>query len=406
MDLMQLIRNMQGSQQASVAPNGMDNILKVLGIQGNRQSVNSPGFPSGGNGGGIVATPEQEAMSEELSRRLGVQSPDDILVQGNRGPQDLPPAERDMSDYQMGPPVSLGNNDWIEEGIAWEENRPKRKGMFGMKGTLRDVLGTVGDAFLVQSGNKPVYAPRKEQERSMDAMAGFTQSPLAAVERLVASGRTEEAAKLYDDIQQNKVRTAQMESLNASREDQATTRGQARFEKARAYTSALLNAAGTDPAKLQFALQAAEKAARMAGVSMEDLGIEEDMTPEQLALIADAGMTVNQQEGWPRRDRQLDQGERRIDVSEQQGNRRLDIAQQNANRPRGGSQPRLPTEAAEIARIRGKVNRGEKLAPGDAQTWQTYQNKGSGKSSRTSRRSVTPPGASGNRPRIVNVRDK
>lgn len=417
MDFMQLVRNMQGSQQQSYgAPNGLNNILKVLGIEGVGQTSELPAI-GGGNGGGIVATPEQEAMSEELARRFGVPGVentqyDDILVQGNRGPVAQGEApELDPNAYATPAPVSLENDDWVEEGIAWEKSRPKRSGMFGMKGTLREVLGTLGDAFLVQSGNKPVYAPRKEQERNMDAMAGFTASPLAAVERLVAAGRTEEAAELYDDIQQNKVRTAQMESLKASREDQAMTRGQARFDKARLYTSALLNAAGDDPERVSYALQQAERAATAAGTTLEELGIEQGMTPAQRQVYATAGMNTYQQEGLERRDRSLDQGDRRIDISEDQGNRRIAIAQQNAETARqrmlksgsSGSRPRSDTEL-EYFRALEAIPPSQRSAEQNAWVRKyTGQNTGT---SRSTRRQVNPPGAASNRPRIVNVRDK
>lgn len=52
-------------------------------------------------------------------------------------------------------------------------NAPERKGMFGIKGTLRDVLGLVGDAFLVQSGNNPIYRTTREKERVSDALIGM-----------------------------------------------------------------------------------------------------------------------------------------------------------------------------------------------------------------------------------------
>src|SRR3546814_8133018 len=50
------------------------------------------------------------------------------------------------------------------------ENLPEHKGMFGLKGTLRDVVGMLGDAFLVQSGNKAVYATQRQQEKAGDAL--------------------------------------------------------------------------------------------------------------------------------------------------------------------------------------------------------------------------------------------
>lgn len=352
---------------------------------------------------------------QELLASLGVrqaQEPtEDILVQGQRGPASVGEApELDPDAYATPAPVSLENDDWVEEGIAWEKSRPKRAGMFGMKGTLRDVLGTLGDAFLVQGGAKPVYAPRKEQEREMDAMAGFSANPLAAVERLVAAGRTEEAAELYDDIQQNKVRTAQMESLKASREDQAMTRGQARFDKARLYTSALLNAAGDDPERLGYALQQAERAAAAAGTTLEELGIEESMTPAQREVYAQAGMNTYQQEGLKYRERALDQTDRRIDITEQQGAQRIAIARQNAETARqrmlkSGSRGSNRAETTlEYFKALEKIP-ADQRSP-DQNAWMRKYTGQNTSTNRSNRRPVKPTSGTGSRPRIVNVRDK
>ena len=74
-----------------------------------------------------------------------------------------------------------------EADIKETEEASQRRGMFGMKGTLRDVIGVLGDAFLIQSGNAPIYAPTRRRERISDAMAGFTQGgqeALNAAERV------------------------------------------------------------------------------------------------------------------------------------------------------------------------------------------------------------------------------
>ena len=71
------------------------------------------------------------------------------------------------------------------------------KGMFGIKGTARDILGVLGDAFLTQSGNKQIYRPQREQERQADALASFTDNPLEAVQRLNNAGFPEQAQELY-----------------------------------------------------------------------------------------------------------------------------------------------------------------------------------------------------------------
>src|SRR6478735_10037782 len=57
-------------------------------------------------------------------------------------------------------------------------------GMFGMHGTVRDIVGALGDAFLTQSGNPRMYEPQREQERLSEAMRGFANDPMAAIQRI------------------------------------------------------------------------------------------------------------------------------------------------------------------------------------------------------------------------------
>ena len=61
---------------------------------------------------------------------------------------------------------------------------PQHSGMFGLKGTFRDVLGVLGDAFLMNSGINPIYSDQLHQEKIGDALAGFDQDPLSAIQRL------------------------------------------------------------------------------------------------------------------------------------------------------------------------------------------------------------------------------
>jgi hypothetical protein len=92
--------------------------------------------------------------------------------------------------------ASPGGNDLPASSPA-----PQHKGLFGIHGTLRDIIGGLGDAFLVQSGNKPLYSIQRQQEKEGDAMRDFVSNPLAAVQRL-AQENPELAAKIYDDYQQ------------------------------------------------------------------------------------------------------------------------------------------------------------------------------------------------------------
>lgn len=75
-------------------------------------------------------------------------------------------------------------------------------GMFGLHGAARNILGTLGDAFLVQSGNHPVYAPQRDREREANAMRTLTDDPMHAIQAL--SRENPAAARtMYNDYLQN-----------------------------------------------------------------------------------------------------------------------------------------------------------------------------------------------------------
>ena len=279
-----------------------------------------------------------------------------------------------------------GNRNVLEEAQYSMEQAPERKGMFGMKGTLRDILGTVGDAFLIGTGRNAIYTPGREREKMGDAMAGFTGSPesvRASAERLAALGYVDEAQKLIQQYEQQQLRNAQLESLEASRASQASDRAAGNFTDA---MDRIGRAFATD-APPELKLEFAGRIAQAYGTSLEELGIRPDITPEEMAMIAGSDMTVNQQRNFPLAERRVATGE----YNAQTG--RI-----NANRPRRGPQPRNPTEASELARIRNRLNNGEPLSEGDKATWERYQN-GTRGGSGNGRRQVTPP--SNSRFRII-----
>lgn len=135
-------------------------------------------------------------------------------------------------------PMRLGNRDFIQQGLQDRENSQpgkgdnQHKGMFGVKGTMRDILGMMGDAFLTQSGNKSVYAPQRQQEKISDAMAGFSQEadPRAYLERLASlPGGAEMAQKAYDDLIQNQTRQGTSQSTVQKNKGEAFKEGSRLF---------------------------------------------------------------------------------------------------------------------------------------------------------------------------------
>lgn len=219
----------------------------------------------------------------------------DLIVNGKKDtPRQAPPLA------SLLPPYDAGRAEELQQR---SEQYPERKGrLFGTKGTLRDVLGTLGDAFLVQSGNKAVYAPRREQERLADAMGGFytgnESEQLAALEQ-ASYENPEMASKLYGDYMQNKARQAQVQSVADNRENMAATRKASIIDKFTTKFGQALNGATTDEQR-QAILRVAGKQAASMGISLEDIGVEDGtLTPEEQQAFVSGATTVNQQNTLP-----------------------------------------------------------------------------------------------------------
>lgn len=263
------------------------------------------------------------------------------------------PAAPDAPVLTNGPDApDFGNRSYVEAARAAMQNVPERSGMFGTRGTLRDILGTLGDAFLLQSGNKAMYAPQRELERNQDALSGFTANPAAAVERLAQFGDPEFAAKLYDMTEANRLRQTQIQGMNDARISQSDKRN---FDKRE---TGLNRMSRWVRGGLPFdKIVAAAKKYDITPEELAELGVTPDMTAEQRSQFASGDMTVNQQEQIPLRKEQLD------------------ISRQNAvssriraNRPPAGRAAPQPTNAAMAAPLIAKVKAGKSLTPGETET--------------------------------------
>lgn len=238
-----------------------------------------------------------------------------IIVEGRESPADP------MADYipnSMNPPFdadgrNMNNQIDIAEARAANEQGQKtadRKGLFGTKGTLRDVLGLVGDAFLIQSGNNPIYTPGRRREQLSDAAAGFTAGPeqaIAAIERM-AQIDMGAAKDMYDSFLLNQDRSFDNRLNKAKEERRNTDLGLERFDEVNDYVARRLNAAVKTgrPDSLEEAITDIERYARSNNISMEQIGDLRSMRKEQLAEIAQTGMTPYQQIRTGQMDRGLE----------------------------------------------------------------------------------------------------
>ena len=249
-------------------------------------------------------------------------------------------------------PVFLGNTGNVqatEQAVRKGQEVSDRKGMFGVKGTLRDILGLVGDSFLVQGGRDPYYAPRRRQEQISDAWAGASENPQAAAER-VGYYDPKLGQEILNDAETSLLKKAQLESLKSSRASDIQTEELARFKKVRDIVGGLFNTPGAvvDGKLNPQALQIADRMAKAAGLTLEDLLITADMDEQQVREYAMSVLDPYKQETLEDRDVSLEQGNR--NATSREISARASIIR--AQRPPAGRAPRAKTDGERFDEFR------------------------------------------------------
>lgn len=315
-------------------------------------------------------------LAQQIS---GTVEPDPIIVDGQRASIDPIARVDPYEDF-------LVNNSQAVEELAdnrsINEEVSQHKGLFGVKGTLRDVLGTLGDAFLVQSGNKRIFAPQRERERQGDAMAGFTRDPRAAAERM-AIHNPEMAAQMMARIQAQETARAQASNTAANqlRDDQradsiAANKQYDMFSELFAQTAGSAN-----PETYKRMIPLLNRIKERGGLGDEFI-VPDEYDKDLMTSYQYAGMKSNQQVEVPYKERRANTADRNADT-----------ARINATRPRATRSSRAPqpTMSSNIIRIQGKVDRGESLNAGEAATWNKHISSGSGRRRRTRPSTVEKP---------------
>ena len=218
-----------------------------------------------------------------------------VLRKQDAAPRAQPPLLGGSDIDTEASPLSLDNRRFIEqrdEAAKKREEFAPRKGMFGIKGTLRDVLGALSDNYLMQGGQKPQYQAMREQERLQDAMAGFTQMDPRAVAENLAGVDRESAVKFYDMVADQRAKSATQEGLSADR----TYKRRQDFGN---YAARLLSGAKT-PEQQAYVLEVLGRRAKESGIDLADiLGTEGPLDEAQRTAFATGDMTVNQQQQLP-----------------------------------------------------------------------------------------------------------
>jgi hypothetical protein len=265
-------------------------------------------------------------------------APDDgqpIVVEGNPArpvqpslPPRMPLAPQPPHLTNGPTPPDLGNRSYVEAARAAVENDRKPKSH------LKGILEKLGDAVLINSGRKPMWHDRQEEEDMSNAMQGFTNDPLAAMERM-NSVNADKTQEYYKNYQENQYKQGQLKSIDANRQSEQDKRHYDVVKDARITASRMLARAGGDPAKQAAAMGLIQQYAEQNKVGLDELGLHPGMDPDQLDLYAHTDMSGYQQSQVP------------INQENAQSNRiNAEAHNYNAHRPRAASQrqPRAPTE--------------------------------------------------------------
>lgn len=82
---------------------------------------------------------------------------------------------------------------------------------------LRDIVGSLADGYLMANGHDAVYAPARQEMKQRQALEGFVNDPLAAIQRLAQTpGGSKAAIELYKQYQTHAEKETDDKRLDAT----------------------------------------------------------------------------------------------------------------------------------------------------------------------------------------------
>lgn len=109
-------------------------------------------------------------------------------------------------------------------GFNFGGQEQRSPGIFEVGHPVRNTIGMIGDALLVQSGNAPVFRGRLERQRLIDALGGFRKDPMGAIDRLSTTDPTT-AIQLFRQFAQDRRSEETAEQDRAAAEQRRLSAG-------------------------------------------------------------------------------------------------------------------------------------------------------------------------------------
>lgn len=232
------------------------------------------------------------------------------------------------------PAALLDNSSDIE---ALNKQQASSPSIQRPKSTLRDVIGLLGDAFVMNEGGKAIYAPSIDSRRISEAGAGFTNNPAGAAERLMGlgiDGTPELGNTIYNNAQTATLKRDIADNTAAYREAGLAQKTAGNVTKLMPYVGPLLSGA-KDKDDYALRWQRVQQMAAKQGLRIEDLGVPdpEDWSPEVArgfgattgALINDENADLTRAQGKEIADDRIAATERGQDVSRANANTRAGV---------------------------------------------------------------------------------
>lgn len=241
-----------------------------------------------------------------------------------------------------------------------------------MGGTLRDVLGILGDAMLVHSGKSPIYSAAVQNKKIADAMTGFQSDPRAAAGRLAAiPGAAKQAQDMYDSSEQQQLRMETQKSNENYKQSLEADRQDKRNTNTMQYVAGILKAGAAtgDPKKYSDAYKRAQEYASQRNID----DISQYGAPDQLEDAQSGfGMTANQVTRDLNTNKSIDQRTTAADQRDATTRRGQDMRPQ--------PKPTQPTANSITQDLINKRNSGGELTAAEQEYWDAnVANKNKGK---------------------------
>jgi hypothetical protein len=115
----------------------------------------------------------------------------------------------------------------------------------GVAGVARDILGTLGDFLLTRLHMPAMYGPAQKDRQLQEAVSGFDQDPLAAINR-VTSVDYNAGTKLRDQYTDNTRLQAQLDATKEARDARVAIAQEQEKNRRRGIAAAMLNSLPAD----------------------------------------------------------------------------------------------------------------------------------------------------------------